>query len=100
MRHASRAELEAVVREQLGCVPSYVEAEFVRQTWQGEVAWEGLVFVLQLIGHPDARYCYVLPLPVEEGKPARYHIILESMSAGSPVAAVRAYIKASLQRDA
>ena len=88
------------MRAQLGCDSRYIEAEFVRQAVQGEVAWNGLVFVLQLNGHPDARYCYVLPLPVDDGDPPRYHIVLESKAAGSPLAAVRAYIKASLQRDA
>ncbi|MCP5067238.1 MAG: hypothetical protein GY946_11790 [bacterium] len=97
MRHASRAELEAEVLQQLGCGSSYVEAEFVRQTWKGKVAWDGMVYVLRLTGHPDARYCYVLPLPSDNGQPHQYHTILESMTTGSPTAAVRAYIKATQQ---
>ena len=100
MRHAKRAELEAAVQEQLGCPSTYVEAEFVRQVWQGKVAWEGMVHVVRLSGHPEARYCYVMLLGGEEGEPPRYHFTLETMETGSTKAAVRAYIKASLQRDA
>jgi hypothetical protein len=97
MRHASRAELEAEVLQQLGCGSSYVEAEFVRQTLKGQVAWEGMVYVLRLVRNPEARYCYVLPVPTDNGQPPQYHITIESMATGSPKAAVRAYIKARLK---
>ena len=51
-------DLQAAVKAANCCSVTYSHAKLVRNRIQGEIVWEGLVYVFRLYGHPKAMRCY------------------------------------------
>ena len=67
----------------------------VRDEFQGETAWEGVVHVFDLTNHPSASRAYAWSTVVnEETGRRRFYAVLHAGSVKSPVDAVRAAIVA------
>src|SRR4026207_1107631 len=50
--------LAGVVHEMHGCRATHIRSEPVRERFNGETTWEGVVEVFDTVGHPDASRVY------------------------------------------
>ena len=91
MSSGSKQALRDAIRRLHGCEPTWVESAPVRETFEGDVVWEGLVDVFDLEGHPETTRCYAWSHVTNEGK-TRYVAVLHVPPVDSPQAAVRAAI--------
>lgn len=83
--------LAHAIRNTHGGEPTWVESVPVRETFEGETVWDGVVEVFELVGHPDADRVYAWPYVTDEGR-TRIVCILSVPPVDSPLAAVRAAI--------
>ena len=82
--------IEAAIRETHECGTSYLGSRKVTHTVRGKVAWEGVVDVFRLVGHPKAKRCYAWQY--REGDETKTRIILEI----APVVSAETAVKAAL----
>lgn len=75
-----------------------VQAVPVRDCFKGEVAWEGVVHVFDLEGHPKANRAYAWSSPIEGSEKRRFFAVLQIPPIESPLDAVRAAIVAEHRR--
>lgn len=66
----------------------------VRETFQGQTVWEGVVHVFDLAGHPTATRAYAWSFPIKGSDKPRYVAVLHTDRINSPIEAVRAAIVA------
>ena len=71
----------------------------VTKDFEGEVVWDGVVQVFDLIDHPEAKRCYVWSHAVDDSQRRRFVAVLHKPTVGSPQAAVRAAIASEYRRD-
>jgi hypothetical protein len=81
------------IRHMHGCEGVHVQSVPVRETFQGQVVWEGEVQVFALADHPTATRCYAWS-HATEGTKRRFVAVLHAPPVDSPIAAVRASIVA------
>lgn len=92
MTEVSPTELQSHVERLHGCRAEFREVVAVREEFEGETAWEGLVHVFGLSSHPSAEACYAWSSPVEESENRRFYAVLHTAEVDSPKKAVRAAI--------
>lgn len=88
MNKASLETFQKAIRATHGAEARLVARERVRETFQGETAWEGEVLVFELEGHPTAPRCYAWEVDGE------VTAVLHEGPVDGPQAAVRAAIMA------
>ena len=81
-----------------GCKAMWVESVPVKEAFQGETVWEGIVQVFNLFGHPPAARCYAWSHETESGKP-KFFAVLHQGPVDSPQAAVHAAIVAEYRKE-
>jgi hypothetical protein len=86
------------IRHMHGSEARHVESVSVRETFRGQVVWDGEVQVFDLTGHPTARRCYAWS-HATEGSRRRFYAVLHHPPVDSPVAAVRASIVADARKN-
>lgn len=86
------AKLLQAIETMHSCRASHVRSVPLRESFRGEVVWEGVVEVFELTGHPKAKCCYAWSY--EEGKETQYTTVLELPPVNSPETAVRAAVMA------
>ena len=64
----------------------------VEEEFQSQVAWEGIVHVFDLDGHPSASTCYAWSSPIEGSENRRVFSVLHTDVIDSPAKAVQAAI--------
>jgi hypothetical protein len=74
-----------------GVEAMHVESVPVKEEFQGETVWEGVVEVFELIGHPKASRVYAWAHDAD-GKKKRHIAVLHLAPVDSPQAAVKAAI--------
>ena len=85
------------IRDLHGLEAEHFRSEPVCEMFQGEVAWEGVVQVFRVYGHPKARYAYAWSHESDEG--GRRHVaVLGVPPINSALDAVRASIAAETRR--
>ena len=84
-------ELQEAIRKLHGCGSTWVESVPVKETFQGQPVWEGVVEVFELKGHPTAKRCYAWSHETDQGK-RRFVAVLQQGPVDSPEKAVRAAI--------
>jgi hypothetical protein len=84
-------ELCLAIRNLHGCDSTWVESVPVRETFQGQTVWEGVVQVFDLQGHPTATRCYAWSHSTTGAK-RRFVAVLHPSPVDSPEKAVRAAI--------
>jgi hypothetical protein len=91
----SKKELAKAIRNLHGCKAVWLESVPVKETFQGDAVWEGVVQVFDLKDHPTASRCYVWSYLTDEktGK-RKFFAVLHQGSVDSPLNAVRAAIVA------
>jgi hypothetical protein len=77
------------------CKAEHIESVPIREMFGNQVAWEGVVEVFKISGHPKAVRCYAWSYQGDKGE--QYVNVLEIPPVVSPETAVRASI-ASLAR--
>ena len=86
------AELIAAIELQHGGKASFVQSVPVFQSFEGQKAWEGMVHVFDLTGHPTAKRAYAWSAAIDGSTKRRYYAVLQQPPINSPQDAVRAAI--------
>jgi hypothetical protein len=87
-------ELTQAVESLHHCRAKLAQTVPVHEEFQGQVAWEGVVHVCDLTGHPTASRAYAWSSPIEGGTKHRFFAVLHTERICSPLEAVRAAIVA------
>lgn len=83
-------ELRDVLRRLHGVESTHVASVPVRETFRGDAVWEGVVEVLELMGHPTASKLYAWSHATDDPeKPRRNITILHGGQITSPLLAAR-----------
>jgi hypothetical protein len=77
-----------------GCVGRFAHVAEVSETFQGLPAWQGVVHVFDLEGHPTATRAYAWSSPIEGSDKRRFYAVLHVPPVSSAADAVRAAIVA------
>ena len=85
-------ELRGAVERLHDCRAIFREVVKVRETFQNETAWEGVVHVFDLEDHPEATTAYAWSSPTEGSDRRKFYAVLHIPPVDSPEAAVRASI--------
>ena len=86
-------ELKHVIRKIHGAEPTHRESVPVKEVWDGQTIWEGVVEVFHLHGHPKTDTAYAWSHDTDDPDNPRRHVtVLHIHPALSPLAAVRAAI--------
>jgi len=88
------SQLREAVEKLHGGTATLAQSVPVRETFQGQTVWEGVVYVFDLVGHPTATRAYAWPFPAEGSDKPRYVAGLHTNRINSPLEAVRAVIVA------
>lgn len=97
MPEASIEALQEIIRGFQYGESVWVEAVPVTETFQGDVVWEGVVQVFDLVGHPDVQRCYVWSYQTDDTENRRFFVVAHTPTVNSPVAAVQAAIVAGYE---
>src|SRR5437763_15010566 len=100
---AAMAEVEAdqlreAVEKMHGGTATLSQSVPVRETFEGKPAWEGVVHVFDLAGHPTATRAYAWSSPIEGGTKRRFFAVLHTERINSPLEALRAAIVTESRR--
>jgi hypothetical protein len=94
-------ELKAVIQKLHGARASHVHSVPVKEEFQGQTVWDGVVEVFDLRGHPKANRIYAWAHDTgDPANPKRYVTVLHIPPVVSPQTAVQAAIVQELrERD-
>jgi hypothetical protein len=92
-------QLKQAVEGQHGGKAVLVTKLPVKDVFQGQTAWEGVVHIFDLEGHPKATRAYAWSSPVEGSNRRRFYAVLHLGGIRSPLDAVRAAIVAERRRE-
>jgi hypothetical protein len=82
-----------VIRRVHGAEAVHVESVPVKETFQGQTVWEGIVEVFDLVGHPTAFRAYAWSHDTDDPASPRRHVtVLHAHPIKSAEDAVRAFI--------
>jgi hypothetical protein len=87
-------QLKESVERMHGGSATLAQSVPVRESFQGKAAWEGVVHVFDLTGHPTATRAYAWSSPIEGSTKRRFFAVLHTDRINSPTEAVRAAIVA------
>jgi hypothetical protein len=89
--------LQKAIRDLHGLESTHLRSECVRETFQGETVWEGMVEVFTVTRHPKASLVYAWSHETDTGG-RNYVAVLGVGRIKSPLDAVRAHIVAEYER--
>lgn len=81
-----------------GCKARWVKSAPVKELFEGETVWEGIVQVFDLINHPKATRCYAWSHWLDNSKKRRFFAVLHQEPVDSPHAAIRATIVSEFRK--
>src|SRR4030042_6463488 len=81
--------LQKVILDLHGCKATWIESVPVKEVFEGETAWEGVVQVFE-IDHPKSNFCYAWSYGLDNSKKRHFFAVLHQGAVDSPQAAVRA----------
>jgi hypothetical protein len=84
-------ELQDVIRRLHGAEATHLESVPVKETFNGQTVWEGIVEVFELVGHPTAHRAYAWANDSDE-RPRHHVTVLHLHPIKSAQDAVRAAI--------
>jgi hypothetical protein len=86
-------QLRDVIHKLHGAKAQYVQSVPVREEFQGQIVWDGVVEVFDLKGHPKANRIYAWAHETDDpANPKRYVTVLHIPPVVSPQTAVKAVI--------
>jgi len=74
------------------CKAKWQESVPVKETFQGQIIWEGIVQVFKLIDHPSTNKCYAWSYLIDDSGKTKFIAVLHEGPIDSPKAAVKASI--------
>jgi hypothetical protein len=74
-----------------GCKSIWIESVLVKEVFEGETVWEGVVQVFE-VDHPKAKRCYAWSYELDNSKKRRFFAVLHQGVVDSPRKAVRAAV--------
>ena len=91
-------ELQGIIHELHGATATHRESVPVKEVWQGQTIWDGVVEVFDLHGHPKTHRAYAWSHDTDDPKNPRRHVtVLHIPPAISPLMAVRTAIAAEVR---
>ncbi len=87
-------DLKSSIESQHGGTATYIESIPVKETFQGQPVWEGVVEVFDLEGNAKSTRAYAWSSPIEGSDKRRFFAVLHLGGIRSPQDAVRAAIVA------
>jgi hypothetical protein len=87
-------QLKAAVESQHDGTATHVQSVPVKETFNGQTVWEGVVEVFDLDDHPRATRAYAWSSPIEGSDKRRFFAVLHLGGIRSPADAVKAAIVA------
>ena len=84
--------LQEAVQNLHTCKATFREKVQILETFEGQTAWEGEVYVFALDGHPKASTCYAWSSEIEGSDKRKFYAVLHAPPVTSPLEAVRASI--------
>ncbi|MGD1154044.1 MAG: hypothetical protein ABR911_14375 [Syntrophales bacterium] len=92
VQEASIEALKKAIFDLHGCKATWIESVPVKEIFEGETVWEGIVQVFDLIDHPKAKWCYAWSHGLDNSKKRRFFAVLHQGPIDSPQAALKAAI--------
>jgi hypothetical protein len=92
-------DLKRAVESMHDCRATLAHTAPVRETFGGELVWEGVVHVFDVEGHPTATRAYAWSSPIEDSEKRRFFAVLHMGAIKSPLDAVRAAIVAEHRKE-
>lgn len=93
------SQLKRAVEAQHGCTATLAQSVPVKETFEGNMVWEGVVHIFQIHGHPKATKAYAWSSPIEGSDKRRFFAVLHHPPIISPVEAVRVAIAQEYRRS-
>jgi hypothetical protein len=90
----SADQLKQAVESQHGGRAVLISVEPVKEVFNGQTVWEGVVHIFDLEDHPGATRAYAWSSPIEGSNKRRFYAVLHLGDIRSPLDAVRAAIVA------
>jgi hypothetical protein len=90
----SADQLKQAVEGQHGGTATLVDTLPVKEVYDGQTVWEGVVHIFDLEGHPKATRAYAWSSPVEGSSRRRFYAVLHLGGIRSPLDAVRVAVVA------
>jgi len=87
-------QLKDVIRQVHGVDSQHVDSVPVREEYQGQTVWEGVVEVFALFGHPKATQAYAWSHETDDNK--KRHITVLALH---PVVSAADAVRAAILRD-
>lgn len=88
------SELALAIERTHGGKATLSQSVPVREAYEGDTVWNGVVHVFELEGNAKAKRAYAWSSPIEGSERRRFFAVLHIPPIDSPVAAVRASIVA------
>jgi hypothetical protein len=98
MIDVSADQLSKAIESQQGGTATLAQSVPIRETFESQTVWEGVVHVFGLAGHPKATRAYAWSSPIEGSTKRRFFAVLHIPPIVSPLDAVRAAIVAEHRR--
>jgi hypothetical protein len=92
LHEVSQKTLSRAIYDLHGSKATWVESVPVKEVFEGETVWEGIVQVFNLLNHPTDKRCYAWSYQLEGSKKRRFFAVLHQGVVDSPEKAVRAAI--------
>lgn len=86
------SELKTAAERLHNCKSIWIESVPVKETFQEQTVWEGVVQVFELIDHPTVKKCYAWSYIMNESGKRKFVAVLHEGPVDSPQKAVRAYV--------
>ena len=94
MPESDIGQLKQTVESQHGGTATPTGSVLVKEIYDGQTVWEGVVNIFNLDDHPSATIAYAWSSPIEGSTKRRYFAVLHLGGIRSPQEAVRAAIVA------
>jgi hypothetical protein len=92
-------ELRDAIASLHNCSATLAQTVPVRETFRGQVVWDGLVYVFDIDGHPEATRAYAWSSPIEGSEKRQIAAVLQLGAIKTPLDAVRAAIVAERRQE-
>ena len=95
----SSSILATAIHDLYGCKATWKESVPVKETFQDQVVWEGVVQVFDLIDHPTVKKCYAWSYVIDDSRKSKFIAVLHQKPVVSPEAAVKAFIVSEYKKE-
>ena len=92
MEQENITQLQTAVERMHNCTAQWIEPVQVKEEFQDQIVWKGVVQVFKLIDHPSANKCYAWSYIIDELGKRKFIAVLHEGPVNSPQNAVKAAI--------